>query len=297
MLDVFVYIFLYTFIFGSLFLGTALGFTIITGVLRVFHLGYGATFLIVAYGTWMFWKDLGINFHASIILSFLLIALFTIIVYKLVISKFLEAEDYLLAALLSVFIIVEEIVNYVYPEIVGVYLPTSMASLMGLEKETTLNIAGVNISIQLLLVSVVSIAITIIYLQILVRTKIGLIMRAISQNVFASKLMGVNFDRMFILALFLASIPPGIIILLLSPVWALNPFIGWPLFTYAILATVLGGLGNLKGTIMASFILGLIFAITGFAINPRMMLLASLVVVILVLIFKPRGLARAETIW
>lgn len=290
MLDILAYIFLYTFIFGSLFLGTALGFTIITGVLRIFHLGYGATFLIIAYGTWMFWKDLGADFFASIILSFALIALFTIVVYKLVVSKFLQMEDYLLAALLSVFIIIEEIVNFVYPEIVGVYLPTSVT-------RETLTIAGASVPAQLAVVAFSAIVIMAIYLILLARTKIGLIMRAISQDPFASKLMGVNFDRMFILALFVASIPPGIIILLISPVWALNPFVGWPLFTYAILATVLGGLGNLKGTIMASYILGFVFAVTGFVINPRMMLLAALVVVIIVLVFKPRGLARAETIW
>ncbi|MEM4291958.1 MAG: branched-chain amino acid ABC transporter permease, partial [Archaeoglobaceae archaeon] len=270
MLDILAYIFLYTFIFGSLFLGTALGFTIITGVLRVFHLGYGATFLIVAYGTWMFWKDVGTDFIASIILSFALIALFTVAVYKLVISKFLQMEDYLLAALLSVFIIIEEFVNFVYPEVVGVYLPTSVT-------KETLTLAGASVPAQLAVVALSAIAITVIYLLFLTRTKVGLIMRAISQDPFASKLMGVNFDRMFILALFVASIPPGLIILLISPVWALNPFIGWPLFTYAILATVLGGLGNLKGTIMASYILGFVFAVTGFAINPRMMLLAALV--------------------
>ncbi|MEM4472272.1 MAG: branched-chain amino acid ABC transporter permease [Archaeoglobaceae archaeon] len=290
MLDILAYIFLYTFIFGCLFLGTALGFTIITGVLRVFHLGYGATFLIIAYATWMFWKDFGVNFIASIFLSFLLLAAFTIAVYKIVIAKFFEAEDYLLAALLSIFIIIEELVNFVYPEIVGVYLPTSVT-------RETLNISGASVPGQLVVVAIVSLVITFLYLQFLIRTKFGLIMRAISQNVFASRLMGVNFDRMFVLALIIASIPPGIIILLISPVWALNPFIGWPLFTYAILATVLGGLGNLKGTIMASFILGFVFAVTGFVINPRMMLLAALVIVILVLVFKPRGLARAETIW
>lgn len=290
MLDILAYIFLYTFIFGSLFLGTALGFTLITGVLRVFHLGYGATFLILAYGTWMFWKDLGIDFIVSIILGFALIGLFTIAVYKLIIAKFLHMEDYLLAALLSVFIIIEELINFVYPEIVGVYLPTSVT-------RETITLAGASVPAQLTVVALSSIVITIVYLLFLTKTKIGLIMRAISQDVFASKLMGVNFDRMFILALFIASIPPGIIILLISPVWALNPFIGWPLFTYAILATVLGGLGNLKGTIIASYILGLVFAVTGFVINPRMMLLSALVVVIIVLVFKPRGLARAETVW
>ncbi|MQK95263.1 ABC transporter permease subunit, partial [Escherichia coli] len=140
-----------------------------------FHLGYGATFLIVAYGTWMFWKDIGIDFIASIILSFALVALFTIVVYKFVIAKFFQTEDYLLAALLSVFIIIEELVNFVYPEIVGVYLPTSVT-------RETLTIAGASVPAQLAVVALSAIAIVVIYLLFLTRTKVGLIMRAISQD-------------------------------------------------------------------------------------------------------------------
>jgi branched-chain amino acid transport system permease protein len=289
-LDVAALIFSYTFIFGSLYLGIALGFTIITGVLRIFHLGYGAIFLIAAYGTWMFWKDVGFGFIESIVLSFALVALFSFLIYQVVIKKFWEMEDYLLAALIAVFIIIEELVNYAYPEIVGVYLPTTII-------EGSISIGPASIPGQLAATSVIAILMVICYLLIFTKTKTGLIMRAISQDIFASQLVGVNFDRMFIVAMILASLPPAIIMLLIAPIWALNPFIGWPLFTYAIVVSVLGGLGNLRGTIMASYIIGFIHAAVGFSLDPRLMLLASLVVVVAVLVFRPEGLARAETIW
>lgn len=290
MLEVVVLIFSYTFIFGSLYLGIALGFTIITGVLRVFHLGYGAIFLIAAYGTWMFWKDTGLGFVESMLMSLILVAIFSFFVYQIVIKKFWEAEDYLLAALIAVFIIIEELVNYAYPEIVGVYLPTTIV-------EGSISVGPASIPGQLAATSVIAIILVAIYLLIFTKTKTGLIMRAISQDTFASQLLGVNFDRMFVIAMIIASIPPAIIMLLIAPIWALNPFIGWPLFTYAILVSVLGGLGNLRGTIMASYIIGFIHAAVGFSLDPRLMLLASLIVVVAVLIFRPEGLARAETVW
>lgn len=290
MLEIAVLIFSYTFIFGSLYLGIALGFTIITGVLRVFHLGYGAIFLIAAYGTWMFWKDVGLGFAESMVMSLVLVAVFSFFVYQIVIKRFWKVEDYLLAALIAVFIIIEELVNYAYPEIAGVYLPTTII-------EGSIPVGPASVPGQLAATSVIAIALVAIYLLIFAKTKTGLIMRAISQDIFASQLLGVNFDRMFVIALIIASLPPAIIMLLIAPIWALNPFIGWPLFTYAILASVLGGLGNIRGTIMASYIIGFIHAAVGFSIDPRLMLLVSLIVVVAVLIFRPEGLARAETVW
>jgi branched-chain amino acid transport system permease protein len=238
----------------------------------------------------MFWKDVGFGFIESIVLSFALVALFSFLIYQVVIKKFWEMEDYLLAALIAVFIIIEELVNYAYPEIVGVYLPTTII-------EGSISIGPASIPGQLAATSVIAILMVICYLLIFTKTKTGLIMRAISQDIFASQLVGVNFDRMFIVAMILASLPPAIIMLLIAPIWALNPFIGWPLFTYAIVVSVLGGLGNLRGTIMASYIIGFIHAAVGFSLDPRLMLLASLVVVVAVLVFRPEGLARAETIW
>jgi len=290
MLDIISLVLAYTFVFGSLYLGMALGFTITTGVLRVFNLAYGAIFLIAIYGTWLFWNDLGFGLLESIVLAIALVALFTFIVYQLVILKFAELEDYMLAALVAVFVIVEELIGWAYPEIVGVYLPTTLYSDL-------IPIGEAMVPGQYVVTALVSLALLAIYLIFFMKTKNGFIMRAISQDMFASKLVGVNFNRTFALAMVIAAIPPAIVMLLLCPIWALNPYIGWSVFTYAILVAVLGGLGNLKGSIMAAYIIGFIQAAVGFLLDPRLMLLVALIVVMFVLIVRPKGLARAETIW
>ncbi|MET1124546.1 MAG: branched-chain amino acid ABC transporter permease [Archaeoglobaceae archaeon] len=290
MLDTVTLILVYTFVFGSLYLGMSLGFTITTGVLRVFNLAYGASFLIAAYSVWFFWKDVGVPFAASLFFCVIPLAIFATLTYYGVIKPFFKTEDYMLAALISVFIIVEELINYFYPEIVGVYLPTTVIG-------GTVKIAAASVPGQMIVTAIASLLTFLVYAVLLIKTKVGLIMRAVSQDVLASRITGVNFDRTFVISMILASIPPAIVIILMAPVWALNPFIGWELFTYAIIVTVLGGLGNLRGAVMAAYVIGFVNAAVGFAINPRMMLLASLVITIIVLLFRPRGLARAESVW
>jgi len=281
----------YAFLFGSLYLSIALGLSVIAGVLRIFYLAYPILFLIPAYGTWMFWHDLGLPFELSVVLSFALVFALSAIIYRFVTRKFLEAEDYMLAAFLLTFLVVEEIINLAYPESTGVYLPTLL--LPG-----TVDVGSLRIPGQFLLISAVSIAMTILYIVFFTKTKTGLIMRAISQSYSVSRIMGINFDSMFVLAMIIASIPPGVVMLLLSPVWALNPHIGWTLFAYGIMVAVLGGLGNLKGTIMAAYVIGSIYSAVAFALGqPRLSGLVCLVIVVVILALKPRGLAKAETIW
>jgi len=282
---------IYTFLFGSLYLGIALGFSIIAGVLRVFYIAYPLLFLIPAYGTWMFWRDLRLPFELAIVLSFALMFAASVVIYKFVVNKFLEVEDYMLAAFLLVFLMIEEAINLVYPEAAGVYLPTLIIP-------GTVEIGPLKVPGQLLLVSMVSIAMIALYIVFFVKTKTGLVMRAISQSYLYSKIMGINFDLMFAIAMIVASIPPGVVMLLISPVWAFNPRIGWALFSYGIMVAVLGGLGNLKGTIIAAYVIGFIHSVVAFAFyQPRLSGLICLIIVVIILALRPRGLARAETVW
>jgi branched-chain amino acid transport system permease protein len=215
----------------------------------------------------------------------------SVVIYKFVVNKFLEAEDYMLVAFLLAFLVVQEIINLVYPEAAGVYLPTLIIP-------GTIDLGPLKIPGQFLLVSIVSIAMTALYIVLFVKTKTGLVMRAISQSYLYSKIMGINFDLMFMIAMIIASIPPGVVMLLISPVWALNPHIGWTLFAYGIMVAVLGGLGNLRGTIIAAYVIGFVHSAVAFAFyQPRLGSLICLIAVVAILALRPRGLARAETVW
>ena len=93
-------------------------------------------------------------------------------------------------------------------------------------------------------------------------------------------------------------IPVIIAMLMIAPVLAVNPDMGWGYMTTAILVSVMGGLGNIRGTIIASYIIGLTHAFVSFVIaEPRLMNLAALVVVIIMLIVRPQGIAKTESLW
>ena len=278
---------IYTFIFGSQYLGIALGISIIAGILRIFYVAYPALFLIPAYGTWMFWHDVGLPFELSIFLSFALTFAIVALMHKFVTNKFLETEDTMLMAFFLAYLIIEQIISLVYPEAAGVNLPTLIIPWM------VLGIPG-----QLMLIAIVSLAMTALYIFFFVKTKTGLIMRAISQSYLYSKIMGINFGLMFSMAMIIAAIPPGVIMLLTSSVGPFNPYVGWTFFSYGIMVAVLGGLGNLKGTIIAAYVLGLVESVVAFLFSqPRLSILICLIIVEIMLILRPRGLARAESVW
>ena len=95
----------------------------------------------------------------------------------------------------------------------------------------------------------------------------------------------------------LSVIPPSICILIIAPFWSVDPHMGLPLFITAMLVSILGGLGNLKGSIIASYLIGFVHASVSFFYISRFMGFAALVFTLLVMIFKRGGLYQGETLW
>jgi branched-chain amino acid transport system permease protein len=284
-------ILVYAVVLGSLYLMISLGFSLICGVLGIFNLGYGATFLVAIYGMWMLMTTLGLGLWPAIIGVFILQFLFTLgIIYFPIVKRYMEQEELLLTSLLLVSFILEETVNHAYPVTAGVDIPTKI--LTG-----TLQIGSTNIPEQMLIIVAAALLTTTFFILFLMKTRIGFKIRAISQNKQAAQLLGVKVERVYALAMVLSVIPPTICMLIIAPIWAVEPTMGGSLLQTAILVTILGGLGNLRGTVMASFIVGLIASVVAFVGNPRLVGLAILVVVFFVLIYKPQGIAKSETLW
>jgi branched-chain amino acid transport system permease protein len=98
--------------------------------------------------------------------------------------------------------------------------------------------------------------------------------------------------------MFLVLIPVIVGTLIVSPAWAVDPGMGSLYMTTAILVSILGGLGNIKGTIIASYLIGLTHAVISFvAGEPRLMNLSALVLVMIILMVRPQGIAKSEALW
>lgn len=282
---------IYTIILGSIYLLIALGFSIICGVLRIFHLGYAYLFTLTVYLTWMFMKELGLGLIPSILGMVGLQFLISYLIYAGIIKKYLEREEIILTGLLLFSIIVEQLVNYRYPIQAGVYLNTTIL-------EGSLEIGPAVISKQLILGSAIAVLLTFLFVLFFLKTKTGLAIRAISQDIYSSRIVGINVEVLYTFTMFLVLIPVIGGTLIVAPVWAIDPAMGSMYLTTAILVSILGGLGNIKGTIMASYLIGVTHSIVSFIIGePRFMNLSALILVMIILMVRPQGMARSEALW
>jgi branched-chain amino acid transport system permease protein len=282
---------IYTLLLGSLYLLVALGFSLICGVLRIFHLGYAYIFVATIYLTWLFFHTLGLPLWLSIVLMVIVQGIISILIYKGIIAKYLKMEEKIITGLLLIALIAEQAANKWYPIQAAVFLPTTIVP-------GNIEIGATNISTQMIIAAAVGIVVTIIFILFFLKTKTGLAVRAISYDINTAKIMGIEVEMIFMFIMVIVLFPVIIAMLLIAPVWAVDPTMGWGYMVTAILISVMGGLGNIRGTIIASYIIGFTHALVSFVINePRLMNLAALVVVIVMLMVRPQGIAKTESLW
>jgi urea transport system permease protein len=127
------------------------------------------------------------------------------------------------------------------------------------------------------------------------RTRLGLYVRAVNQDRATAAAMGVN-ARMIDLAVFALGTGvaglAGVILALLGPV---TPTVGQSYIVPAFLVVILGGLGSLVGTTIASIIVGLFTALIEIFVDVSVAQVLLLVFVIIFIQFRPQGIVTVRT--
>lgn len=291
MLDTILFVLFFGFLMGAVYLLIALGFSLICGVLRIFHLGYAYLFPLTIYGTWFFMRELGLPLIPSIIGMVIVQLIVSYLIYTFMVKRYMDDEMTLLTGLLLVALIVDQLAAWRYPVQEGVYLQTTLMD----------GIWQIGLAVapkQLILASVIALVMTALFALFFIKTKVGLAVRALSQDILNSRFVGLNVEKLYTLIMMLVLVPVIVAMLLIAPIWTVEPAMGWQYMTTAILIAVLGGLGNIKGTIIASFLIGFDHALMCFVVGePRFMNLSALVLVMVILIVRPQGIARSESLW
>lgn len=284
-------IIIYGFFMGAIYLLVAMGFSIICGVLRIFHLGYAYIFPLTVYVTWALMQEVGLPVGWAIAGMFIIQFVIGIVIYRGLIRPYFEKEEVLFTGLLLIALIVEKICNYFYPPQAGVYVPSTIM-------EGTTQIHQVFMPTQFIAGGIIALALTGLFILFFLKTRIGMGIRALSQGIYESKIVGINIEGLYYFTMVLVLIPVIIGTLIIAPVWAVEPQMGWLYMNTAILVSVIGGLGNLRGTIIAAFLVGLVHAAMCFVIGePRLMEASGMVLAVVILTIKPTGLAKSETLW
>ena len=130
--------------------------------------------------------------------------------------------------------------------------------------EGSFNLGGTLVSKHNLLVLLAVIGIVIVFGLFLSKTRQGMAMRAVAQDVVGARIVGLKIDRVYALAFASSGVLAGITAILLSPRTLIYPYVGWGVLIRAFVVMVLGGLGSFKGTLVAGFVLGMVEAISTF---------------------------------
>jgi len=241
--------------------------------------------------TWMFMKEFGFGLIPSLLGMVVVQFLISYAIYKGIIMKFVAREEIILTGLLLISIVVEQAVNYRYPIQAGVFIQTTLI-------DGASEIGSAVISNQLIVGAVVALLLTFLFIFFFLKTRIGLAIRALSQDIYSSRLIGIHVEGLYTLTMFLILIPVILGTLIVAPVWAVDPTMGSLYMTTAILVAILGGLGNIKGTIIASYLIGFTHAFVSFVLGePRFMNFSALLLVIIILMVRPQGIAKSEALW
>jgi len=273
---------IYGVIIGSIWALVSSGFSLVFGVARILNFAHGTFFVLGAYCAILLYPYLG---FFSIIPAVLLVGAFGWIVYRALISPIKHYEVMVILITLALALLIEEILLAIFKDISKSY-PSLVSGLV--------MIAGVPVPTNRLLILGIAIVV-IICLDIFIRkTKVGKFIMATSQDMEASMLVGIDVEWVYSITMMISAILASLAGILYAQIYAVNPATAFRVLIYAFAIVILGGLGSVRGSIVASFIIGFIQVAISMLYEPRWAEIAALVTIIFILIVRPKGLFGVE---
>jgi branched-chain amino acid transport system permease protein len=153
-----------------------------------------------------------------------------------------------------------------------------------------LTFAGLRFSIPRMIAFFAAMAIALLLFLFLQYTKTGKAIRAVSQSRDAALLMGINVKYIYLLTFGIGAAVTAVGGVLLTPNYKMIPTIGQTFSVTAFVVVVLGTMGNFIGAFLGGLIIGIVEAFAGFLLGGDVKIIASMLVFILILLFRPSGL-------
>ena len=260
----------------------ALGLSLAFGVMGTANYAHGAFYMLGAYTVWLLYTLNHWPFLVTVLMAALIVGGIGVLAERFLFRR--ARGDVVTGLLMSIGLIF--VIEVLVEQIWGVGKPKPIPSFI----EGTAHIAGASVSWQRLLVVPVAIVTIGALYYFLNRTKWGRSLRAVAMDGTAAALQGVSVNRAGLLALGVASAMAGIAGAIMSPLLPVTPTMGHYVIWTCFVIIILGGAGNLKGTIIAAAILAFLTTIVTTLLDSTIADIAGSLFVLIILSVRPQGL-------
>jgi len=268
---------------GAIYALLALGFSLVFGVARIVNIAYAGLYMLAAYLVYALLNLAGLPPPAAVPLAVLAVVGLGLATYRLVVEPVREHESAVLISTIALTLVFQEVVLALF----GGHFLGNPVWVDGVWK-----VLGVTVTHQQVLsLAVVAAALAAIWL-VLSRTRLGLAIRATANDREVANLMGMDVRRVEMWSAALSAALAGIAGAVVAPLTVIDPLMWQGPLVNILAIVVVGGLGSLKGSLAAAFLIGYVEAATVFLVPAGSFLkgAVALTIMVLVLLVRPEGL-------
>jgi branched-chain amino acid transport system permease protein len=268
---------------GGVYALLALGFSLIFGVARMINLAHTAFFMLAAYGMFFCSYQLGLDPILSIILSIVVTTLVAVASYKVFIDRIREHQVTVLLITIALAMVFQELMLLAF----GAHFRAAPALIPGY-----LEVLGVRITNQQLLSVGIVLVVLVCVWALLLRTKLGLAIRATAQDAEIANLMGISVSRVLLITMGIAAALAAVSGIVVAPLWVVYPYMWLSPLVMVMAIVTLGGLGSIKGSVIGAFIIALVETLVVFLVpaGAFLKLAFALLAMVIILVVRPEGL-------
>lgn len=276
-------------VIGSQYVLIAMGLNLVFGILDIADFAQGNLYLLSAYLLFTFTVTLELPFVVGSILAVLATGLVGVGYYYVVYRKIINEPP--ITMFLAAFGLFSAIQGFVFfywgPDYRDIPHPAT----------GTIEIANMFLTQARLIGIAVGAIVILATFWLISRTRFGRAIRAVAQNETKASLLGIDNNRTYALTFLIASLLSGVAGVTIAPIFTITPFIGLDAILKGFIVAIFGGLGSIRGAVVAGFLLGIIESLATIFLTGEIANSLGFLILFGVLIFKTEGLfGRPEAV-
>jgi branched-chain amino acid transport system permease protein len=267
-------------VLSSMYIVVALGFAFLFNILGVLNLAHGAVYMTGAYICYAFAVNVGLNIWASLVIAVAIMAIFGLLLEKYGFRPVYKDQNRVIVVCVAISFILQTAVNVT----VGIKVDKVPAFVSGI-----IEAGPISFSAGRLTTFVIGGALLAFMIWFINNTKRGQQMQAVSQNIVAAALHGINVHRIAGISTAIAFSLAVVAGCLMASLLNLNAFMGDNILLKAIIILILGGVGSIGGIFFAGLIIGGLDAVLPVFVSGSASDAIALGIIIAILVFRPQG--------